>query len=323
MLRKLKLVNVVASALLCIANFAISLSFFYQRRYVSAALVAGLAVILDFATSHLARQTDIQIAKRIAAALKEILGWSYALFTMVGVPFALYINHHPILLWTYLVLVVCGTVAGFRKRMCSLRPNKLKITQAGVEYVRSPVYVLEMLAMMASWVPEKSFYELLIYTTAIRLSGRDPASLKRSEKAEFDQFVAHNLATIRAAIDRIKISQPAIQMSEENWEKASGLVPSENSGDAESAIKLDALFPTPSDLPADDSSLHFHPDETCATAADESQALRILVVNDEPAINYLAGLLASGATNLFPSCFQPKITPRKSSRLLRQLRLMW
>jgi hypothetical protein len=76
-----------------------------------------------------------------------------------------------------------------------------------------------MVGMVAQfWVPEGHFYEMLLYVTAIRLSGRDP---NLNEKEEFKQFVAENLCVIRAEIDRIKVWQPAIQMSEDDWEKTS------------------------------------------------------------------------------------------------------
>lgn len=94
----------------------------------------------------------------------------------------------------------------------------MEITQVGLDYVHSPAYALEMGGMVAQfWKPEGSFYEMLMYVTAIRLSGREPDY--RMEK-EFRQFVIENLLIIRAEIDRIKVWQPAIEMSEENWKKA-------------------------------------------------------------------------------------------------------
>jgi len=77
---------------------------------------------------------------------------------------------------------------------------------------------MQMVAAVAQfWVPEKEFYELILNMTAMCLSESDPAG---AGAAAFKQFVADNLPAIRAAIDRVKISQPAIKLSEENWERA-------------------------------------------------------------------------------------------------------
>lgn len=136
-------------AFFCTGNALLSLRFLYQRRYLAAISVAGLALFL------------------------------------------------------YL--------AGLRKG------GKLEITQAGLDYVHSPAYALEMSGMVAQfWKPEGSFYEMLMYVTAIRLSGREPDY--KMEK-EFRQFVIENLLIIRAEIDRIKVWQPAIEIPEDNWEK--------------------------------------------------------------------------------------------------------
>ena len=67
------------------------------------------------------------------------------------------------------------------------------------------------------WKPDKSFYDLLVGITAMRLSESDPAGVGR---AAFIGFIEENLPTIRAAIDRVKESQPAIKLSEEDWERA-------------------------------------------------------------------------------------------------------
>jgi len=81
---------------------------------------------------------------------------------------------------------------------------------------------MQMVAAVAQfWGPEKEFYELLLNMTAMCLSESDPA---KAGAAAFKQFVADNLPAIRAAIDRIKISQPAIKLSEENWERSQGLL---------------------------------------------------------------------------------------------------
>lgn len=94
----------------------------------------------------------------------------------------------------------------------------LRITAAGRSYVDSSAYEMQMVAAVAQfWGPEKEFYELLVNMTAMCLCESDPA---KTGVATFNQFVADNLPVIRAAIDRIKISQPAIELSEENWEHA-------------------------------------------------------------------------------------------------------
>jgi hypothetical protein len=94
----------------------------------------------------------------------------------------------------------------------------LQITTSGRSYVDSPAYEMQIVAAVAQfWGPEKEFYELLLNMTAMCLSESEPA---RAGAAAFKQFVADNLPTIRAAIDRVKISQPAIRLSEENWERA-------------------------------------------------------------------------------------------------------
>jgi hypothetical protein len=96
--------------------------------------------------------------------------------------------------------------------------DALRITAAGRKYACSPAYEMQIVAAVAQfWVPEKEFYELILNMTAMCLSESDRA---RAGAAAFKQFVADNLPTIRAAIDRVKISQPAIKLSEENWERA-------------------------------------------------------------------------------------------------------
>jgi hypothetical protein len=45
-------------------------------------------------------------------------------------------------------------------------------------------------------------------------------SLSKAEAPYFQLFIADNLPEIRAAIDRVKIDQPAITMSEKNWLRA-------------------------------------------------------------------------------------------------------
>jgi hypothetical protein len=93
----------------------------------------------------------------------------------------------------------------------------VRITAAGRDYVDSPAYEMQMAAAVAQfWVPEKEFYELLLNMTASCLSESDPA---KAGVTAFHQFIADNLPVIRAAIDRVKISQPAINLSEENWER--------------------------------------------------------------------------------------------------------
>jgi len=94
----------------------------------------------------------------------------------------------------------------------------LRITASGRSYVTSSAYEMQMIAAVAQfWRPEKEFYELLLNMTAMCLSESDPA---KAGVSAFKQFVADNLPVIRAAIDRIKISQPAIKLSEEDWERA-------------------------------------------------------------------------------------------------------
>jgi hypothetical protein len=46
LLRRLQLINTYVVGFLCVGNVGVSASFFFQRRYVSAALVAGLALFL-------------------------------------------------------------------------------------------------------------------------------------------------------------------------------------------------------------------------------------------------------------------------------------
>ena len=76
---------------------------------------------------------------------------------------------------------------------------------------------MQIVAAVAQfWGPEKEFYELLLNMTAMCLSESDPA------KAGAAAF-ADNLPAIRAAIGRIRISQP-IKLSEENWERSQGLL---------------------------------------------------------------------------------------------------
>lgn len=96
--------------------------------------------------------------------------------------------------------------------------KELKITDAGKSYITSPAYEMQMVAAVAQfWGPEKGLYDLLLNMTAMCLCESDPA---KAGAAAFKRFVADNLPIIRAAIDRIKISQPAIKLSEENWERA-------------------------------------------------------------------------------------------------------
>lgn len=86
---------------------------------------------------------------------------------------------------------------------------------------RSPAYEMQMVAAVAQfWRPEKEFYELLLNMTALCLSESDPAT---AGPAAFKQFVADNLPAIRATIDRLKVSQPAIDLSEESWERTQSL----------------------------------------------------------------------------------------------------
>ena len=51
----------------------------------------------------------------------------------------------------------------------------------------------------------------------MHLSESDPATVGR---AAFRRFIVENLPAIRVAIDRVKESQPAIQLSEDDWEQA-------------------------------------------------------------------------------------------------------
>lgn len=105
-----------------------------------------------------------------------------------------------------------------RAELSTEQKGGLRITESGRSYAASPAYEMQMIAAVAQfWGPEKEFYELLLNMTAMCLSESDPAKVGA---AAFKQFVADNLSTIRAAIDRIKISQPAINLSEEDWERA-------------------------------------------------------------------------------------------------------
>ncbi|HWO28516.1 MAG TPA: hypothetical protein VNO32_06920 [Candidatus Acidoferrum sp.] len=99
------------------------------------------------------------------------------------------------------------------------KQKSFRVTVSGRLYVESPAYLLQMIAMVGqSWVPEKEFYDLLLLTTAMALS--ETSSLSKEDAPHFKRFIADNLAEIRAAIDRVKIDQPAISMSEENWLRA-------------------------------------------------------------------------------------------------------
>lgn len=96
--------------------------------------------------------------------------------------------------------------------------ENLRVTQSGLDYVNSSAYVLEMTGMIGLYFkPDSAFYDLLLATTALHLSGVDPASCGR---AAFQKFMEENIQVIRAVIDRLKESHPAISMSEEAWERA-------------------------------------------------------------------------------------------------------
>jgi hypothetical protein len=110
----------------------------------------------------------------------------------------------------------------YRIRKSMPKPRgTLRITKSGRAYVDSPAYELQILGLVGQfWKPDKSFYELLLITTAMCLSDCDPAT---AGPLAFKQFIVENLPAIRTAIDRIKTSQPAIKMSEESWERSQSL----------------------------------------------------------------------------------------------------
>src|SRR5215469_4372777 len=96
--------------------------------------------------------------------------------------------------------------------------RKPMVTQAGMAYINSSAYLLEMTGMAGQfWALEKDFYELLVKLTAMHLSQTERTKV---DPRAFKAFVEENLVTIRAAIDRLKKSQPAIGISEEDWERA-------------------------------------------------------------------------------------------------------
>lgn len=122
----------------------------------------------------------------------------------------------------YVAQVVSRKYRTSRLHRTPKQGSALRITDSGRSYVASPAYEMQMIAAVAQfWGPEKEFYELLMNMTAMCLSESDPA---KAGAAAFKQFVADNLPAIRAAIDRIKLSQPAIKLSEENWERSQALL---------------------------------------------------------------------------------------------------
>jgi CheY-like chemotaxis protein len=87
---------------------------------------------------------------------------------------------------------------------------------------------------------------------------------------------------------------------------------------AEFTQQLDGLFPTPSGAPATDSSIHAHPSETCPATVDESEALRILIVDDEPAIlEYLTHLLGAWGHETVPKILTTENDAKKIIETVR------
>jgi hypothetical protein len=103
----------------------------------------------------------------------------------------------------------------FDKRLCEQCRRKLAATSAGSRFLNSPKYEKAIRELVDhNYELHESFYQLLIGVTASFLCETDPHG---EEATAFDKFVTEHMSIIRAAIDRVKVSQPQIGDAEAKW----------------------------------------------------------------------------------------------------------
>jgi len=110
-------------------------------------------------------------------------------------------------------------VANLLCRLLRKQPaDKLAVTSAGLQYINSVEYEKTMIELVQrNYEPDESFYELLVGVTASFLCEVDPHG---EDISVFNGFINANMTHIRAAIDRVKMSQPQIGYAEHEWVKA-------------------------------------------------------------------------------------------------------
>jgi hypothetical protein len=103
----------------------------------------------------------------------------------------------------------------FDGRLFEQGGKKLTATSAGSRFLNSPKYEKAIRELVHhNYELDESFYQLLIGVTASFLCETDPHG---EETSIFDKFVTEHMSIIRAAIDRVKVSQPQIGDAEAKW----------------------------------------------------------------------------------------------------------